>query len=104
NLGLLFEEGFGVPQSAADAYAWFLIAAAGGDSAAAERAAGLRRELSAEERAAAEDAASNFAPRTLDPQAQGRYPAQAWEQGTSTRLIARAQELLLAMGYDTGPA
>ncbi|WP_371392309.1 peptidoglycan-binding protein [Glycocaulis abyssi] len=104
NLGLLFEEGFGVPQSAADAYAWFLIAAAGGDSAASERAAGLRRELSAEERAAAEDAARNFAPRTLDPQAQGRYPAQAWEQGTSPRLIARAQELLLAMGYDTGPA
>lgn len=104
NLGLLFEEGFGVPQSAADAYAWFLIAAAGGDSAAGERAANLRRELSAEQRAAAEDAASRFAARPLDPQAQGRYPAQAWDQGTSTRLIARAQELLLAMGYDTGPA
>lgn len=104
NLGLLFEEGFGVPQSAADAYAWFLIAAAGGDSAAAERASGLRRELSAEQRAAAEDAARAFAPRALDPQAQGRYPAQAWEQGASTRLIARAQELLLAMGYDAGPA
>lgn len=104
NLGLLFEEGFGVPQSAADAYAWFLIAAAGGDTAAGERAASLRRELSAEQRAAAEDAARTFAPRPLDPQAQGRYPAQAWEQGTSTRLIARAQELLLAAGYDAGPA
>jgi localization factor PodJL len=104
NLGLLFEEGFGVPQSAADAYAWFLIAAAGGDSAAAERAAGLRRELSAEQRAAAEDAARSFAPRTLDPQAQGRYPAQTWEQGASTRLIARAQELLFAMGYGSGQA
>ncbi|AZU04769.1 polar development protein PodJ [Glycocaulis alkaliphilus] len=104
NLGLLFEEGFGVPQSAADAYAWFLIAAAGGDSAASERAAGLRRELSAEERAAAEDAARGFAPRTLDPQAQGRYPAQTWEQGAGTRLIARAQELLFAMGYGSGQA
>ncbi|MGY6663219.1 MAG: peptidoglycan-binding protein [Glycocaulis sp.] len=104
NLGLLFEEGFGVPQSAADAYAWFLIAAAGGDSAASERAAGLRRELSAEERAAAEDAARSFAPRTLDPQAQGRYPAQTWEQGAGTRLIARAQELLFAMGYGSGQA
>lgn len=104
NLGLLFEEGFGVPQSAADAYAWFLIAAENGDSAARERASGLRRELTAEERAAAEDAASSFTPRTLDPQAQGRYPAQAWDQGTSTRLIARAQELLLAGGYDIGAA
>jgi localization factor PodJL len=104
NLGLLFEEGFGVPQSAADAYAWFLIAAAGGDTAAGERAAALRRELSAEQRAAAEDAARSFTPRPLDQQAQGRYPAQAWDQGVSTRLIARAQELLLAMGYDAGPA
>ncbi len=104
NLALLFEEGFGVQQSPADAYAWFLIAAAGGDTAAQERASSLRRSLSANERAAAEDAASNFAARPLDPQVQGRYPAQAWETGTSSRLIARAQELLAASGYDAGPA
>lgn len=104
NLGLLFEEGFGVPQSAADAYAWFLIAAAGGDSAAQERANGLRRSLSADERAAAEEAARGFAPRMLDPLVQGRYPPQAWETGISARLVARAQELLAASGFDAGPA
>lgn len=104
NLALLFEEGFGVPQSPADAYAWFLIAAAGGDSAAEERASALRRTLSADERAAAEEAANNFAPRPLDPQVQGRYPPQAWDTGTSARMIARAQELLAASGFDAGPA
>ncbi|MFN3835562.1 MAG: peptidoglycan-binding protein [Glycocaulis sp.] len=104
NLGLLFEEGFGVPQSAADAYAWFLIAAAGGDSAAQERASTLRRSLSADERAAAEEAVRGYAPRVLDPQVQGRYAPQAWETGVSARLIARAQELLAASGYDAGPA
>lgn len=104
NLGLLFEEGFGVPQSPADAYAWFLIAAAGGDTAARERASGLRQSLSADERAAAEEAAASFAPRMLDPLVQGRYPPQAWETGTSARLVARAQELLAASGFDAGPA
>lgn len=104
NLALLFEEGFGVPESPADAYAWFLIAAAGGDSAAQERANALRRTLSADARAAAEEAAAGFAPRTLDPLVQGRYPPQAWETGASSRLIARAQELLTATGYDAGPA
>jgi localization factor PodJL len=42
NMALLFQEGFGVPQSAADAYAWFLIAANGGDADAGDRAASLR--------------------------------------------------------------
>jgi localization factor PodJL len=79
NLALLFQEGFGLPRSEADAYAWFLIAAAGGDEAAAERASGLRQSLSPEERAAAEDAAENFTPRPLDPAAQGQYPQQDWE-------------------------
>jgi localization factor PodJL len=103
NLALLYQEGFGVPQSAADAYAWFLIAGRAGDSEAERRAADARRELSAEQRRAAEAAARGFEPRPVDPEAQGRYPPQPWET-PDAELIARAQSLLNRLGYETGPA
>ncbi|WP_146190605.1 SEL1-like repeat protein [Marinicauda salina] len=103
NLALLYQEGFGVPQSAADAYAWFLIAGRAGDSEAERRAADVRRELSAEQRRAAEAAARGFEPRPVDPEAQGRYPPQPWET-PDAELIARAQSLLSRLGYETGPA
>jgi len=79
NIALLFQEGFGVPQSPADAYAWLRIAAAAGDEDAGARATTLRRELSAEQRAAADSVAENFTPRPADPRAQGRYPRQPWQ-------------------------
>lgn len=103
NMALLFQEGFGVAQSAADAYAWFLIAADAGDTDAASRAAALRRELTPDQRAAAEQAARDFTPRSADPAAQGDYPPQPWETG-ETGLIARTQTLLAELGYDPGPA
>jgi localization factor PodJL len=79
NIALLFQEGFGVPQSPADAYAWLRIAAGAGDEDAGARATALRRELSAEQRAAADSVAENFTPRPADPRAQGRYPRQPWQ-------------------------
>ncbi len=103
NMALLFQEGFGVAQSPADAYAWFLIAAEAGDSDAAGRAEALRRELTPDQRAAAEQAAQQFTPRQADPAAQGRYPPQPWQAG-ETGLIARTQTLLAELGYDPGPA
>jgi len=79
NIALLFQEGFGVPQSPADAYAWLRIAANAGDEDAGARAATLRRDLSPEQRAAADGVAESFAPRPADPRAQGRYPRQPWQ-------------------------
>jgi localization factor PodJL len=79
NIALLFQEGFGVPQSPADAYAWLRIAAGAGDEDAGARATALRRELSAEQRAAADSVAESFTPRPSDPRAQGRYPRQPWQ-------------------------
>lgn len=104
NLALLFQSGYGVPESPADAYAWLLIAAAGGDAAAAQRADTLRRELTVEQRNAAEQVAAGFTPRTADPEAQGRYPA--WNAGGAMNpdMVRRAQELLATLGYDAGPA
>lgn len=103
NMALLFQEGFGVDQSTADAYAWFLIAANAGDTDAAGRAAALRRELDADARTAAEQAARSFTPRPADPAAQGQYPVQPWQAGAQG-LIARTQTLLTELGYDPGPA
>jgi localization factor PodJL len=103
NMALLFQEGFGVPQSAADAYTWFLIAARGGDSDAGDRAARLRPSLNTAARTEAEQIAANFTPRTIVAEAQGRYPAQAWN-GDPAQLTARAQALLTNLGYDAGPA
>lgn len=79
NIALLFQEGFGVPQSPADAYAWLRIAANAGDEDAGARATTLRRELSPEQRAAADGVAESFTPRPADPRAQGRYPRQPWQ-------------------------
>lgn len=79
NIALLFQEGFGVPQSPADAYAWLRIAANAGDEDAGARAATLRRDLSPEQRAAADSVAESFTPRPADPRAQGRYPRQPWQ-------------------------
>lgn len=103
NMALLFQEGFGVAQSSADAYAWFLIAAEAGDTDAATRAAAIRRELTPDQRTAAEQAARDFTPRPADPAAQGEYTAQPWQAGEQG-LIARTQTLLANLGYDPGPA
>ncbi|MEQ8435701.1 MAG: peptidoglycan-binding protein [Oceanicaulis sp.] len=103
NMALLYQEGFGVPVSPADAYAWFTIAADAGDSDAAARAQALRPELTPEARRQAQAAAAGFTPRESDPSAQGVYPAQPWDLGV-TDLAARAQALLGELGYDPGPA
>ncbi|MCC5997055.1 MAG: SEL1-like repeat protein [Oceanicaulis sp.] len=79
NIALLFQEGFGVPQSLPDAYAWLRIAANAGDEDAAARASSLRRQLTADQRSAADAVAESFTPRPADPLAQGRYPRQPWQ-------------------------
>ena len=104
NLALFFEQGLGVPQSLADAYAWFLIAGRAGDSAAAERAETMRRDVEPAARAQADRVADGFTARTLDPQVQGEYPPQPWRNGTDSDDVQRAQTLLAGLGYSTGAA
>lgn len=60
NLGLLYQSGSGVPRDPVQAYTWFTIAAAGGDAQAGVNAQALHGELSAAQRASAEQAASAF--------------------------------------------
>ena len=103
NMALLFQEGFGVARSPADAYAWFTIAANNGDADARQRANAIRQDLTPEQRAAAEAAARDFQPRPVNASAQGQYPAQAWDEG-APGLITRTQTLLAQLGYNPGPA
>jgi localization factor PodJL len=69
NLGVLYERGLGVPQSLLDAYKWYAVAAAQGDGESRNRVEALKTQLSADDLAAAERAAQNFQPQSIDPQA-----------------------------------
>ncbi len=60
NLGRLYESGYGVPENKTEAYKWYLIAAAKGDRDAHTSAETLKGQLSAEQAATAERAASGF--------------------------------------------
>ena len=103
NIALLFQEGFGVEQSLADAYAWLSIAARNGDRDAAGRAQALVGQLTPEQRQAAEQVAASFRPRPVDPAAQGQYSTQSWRQSPQD-MTRRAQQLLAELGYNPGPA
>ncbi|MGH6877610.1 MAG: hypothetical protein ACREHV_09575 [Rhizomicrobium sp.] len=66
NLAVLYERGMGVPQSLADAYKWYSIAAAQGDAESKTRIDALASQISSADKAAAEKAAADFHPETLD--------------------------------------
>jgi TPR repeat protein len=76
NLGVLYERGLGVPQSLLDAYKWYAIAAAAGDKGSVERIATLKTQMSADDLAAAQTAATQFSPEPVD-QAANLVPQMA---------------------------
>ncbi|HAQ35826.1 MAG TPA: hemagglutinin, partial [Alphaproteobacteria bacterium] len=106
NLAVLFERGLGVPQSAADAYAWYSIAAAGGDDGAQARANTIRATLSEPAREEADAVIAAFTPRPIDPEVNGSYAATPWGQPSETTpsMVRHAQELLVSLGYSAGAA
>lgn len=105
NLAVLFQQGQGMPQSDADAYAWFSIAAAGGDTGAGEQAAAIAPTLDPSVRAQADQIVSTFSPRPFDAEINGQY-SRNWGATITldTELIASAQSLLNALGYEAGQA
>jgi localization factor PodJL len=60
NLAVLYERGDGVPQSLLDAYKWYSIAAAAGDSESKQRMETLRSQLNDSDKAAANKSAAIF--------------------------------------------
>jgi localization factor PodJL len=66
NLAVLYERGDGVPQSLLDAYKWYMIAGAAGDTGAKARADTLATQLSEVDRTAAQKSAQAFKPQPLN--------------------------------------
>ena len=58
NLAQLYEKGYGVPQSNAEAYKWYLVAAGAGDTEAKSAADSLKAKMAAESQATAEHSAA----------------------------------------------
>jgi len=105
NLAILFQMGQGMPQSDADAYAWFSIGAAGGDTGAGQQAASIAASLDPQTRMAADQVVAGFTPRPIDAEVNGRYDRNWGATITvDNDLIASAQTLLNALGYDAGLA
>lgn len=100
NLALLYKDGFGVEQSPGDAYAWFLIAEANGDSDAGDYARTLRPDLTDAQRNEAETFAQSFEPSSGILAAQGDAEALAAFRNDGLSTIREAQELLVQLGYD----
>jgi localization factor PodJL len=96
NLGLLYQSGSGVERDPAQAYTWFSIAAAGGDAQARANAEGLQRQLSPQQRAAADRAAEAFTTRT------GGAPAQTAVSDQPAVSVVAAQRILGRLGYFRG--
>jgi len=94
NLGRLYEEGLGVSQNAAEAYKWYVIAARAGDSEGRAAAQRLRGKLSPQAVAAADKAATAFAPQPVNGSVQ--IAAQAGVD------VMAAQQALMRMGYYKG--
>jgi len=67
NLAVLYERGLGVPQSLIDAFKWYAIAASQGDAESKNRIGALATQLSPDDKAAAQRAASGFKPAPLNP-------------------------------------
>lgn len=111
NLAILNERGLGIPKNPIDAYKWLDIAANGGDQGAAAKRDALATELGAEDLARAKVASGTWRAKKPDPVANGDLSSlKQWDvssltssTGPVTRTdIARAQELLIRLGYDAG--
>ena len=103
NLGVLFQTGRGVRPDLRQAYLWFTIAELGGDTEAGNLRAALADRLEESVRARINTAAERWQPRPLDPEANGQLSVSR-PLGASPAEIARAQELLITIGYTPGSA
>ena len=111
NLGILFESGQGLPQDMESALVWYSIAGAQGDQMAASRVAVLRKMLSEEQVARADQRIAGFTPSRIDEEANGIFnnvpwakPAQVASNGAAKASIVQTQTLLNNLGYAVGAA
>ena len=77
---MLYERGDGVPQSLLDAYKWYSIAAAAGDTESKQRMTTLQAQLSDSDKAAANKSSATFHAAPLNRAAN--VPPEAADLGT----------------------
>ncbi len=106
NLAVLYQQGLGVPKSLVDAYVWFSIAGAQGDTDAAERGKTLAPELSREEMQQANTRIQAFTPKRINEPANGIFRNLPWTLPSAQNKadVKTAQKMLAKLGYDVGAA
>lgn len=120
NLAILHERGLGTREDMAEAVFWYRLAALQGDSHAAERAAALSASMGPEVLTGLEARLSAWAPKPSDDTANVvAILDPAWKEQASSvllstaaapfspppadaQLVAEAQQLLLALGFNVG--
>lgn len=107
NLGVLAEHGLGMQKDMAEAYRWFALAATTRDPEAIKRRDSLKAALSIVGAAESDAAIRTWKAKPAKPEANEVLEQDPWRDApepTSKDLVARAQTLLNALGYEVGPA
>ena len=115
NLAILQERGLGVKQDLVSAYKWLSIAAKGGDKGASQKRDELAGKLDAATLAKAKVATETWTAKRPDPVANGDLSSMgSWatpgasdvtgsiNTGAARSETARAQAMLIQLGYDPG--
>ena len=108
NIGYLYEHGYGVVKNTVEAYVWYGVAAAQGDTEATRRITALDETLSLVEIESAKARISGFKPVKIDKTANGIFEDQPWQapsqNSDGSTQIAQVQSLLNNLGYSVGTA
>jgi localization factor PodJL len=101
NLALLHERGLGVERDIITAVRWYRIAAANGDTAATAQADRLGEKLNGGQTQAAASFATTWAPRDMEPVANGLFDISpgAWDKAGKRSELATVQSRLMSLGY-----
>ena len=107
NIGYLYEFGFGVTKNPVEAYVWYNIASAQGDTEAGRRIVALSETLSDVEISSAKTRVAGFKPVKIDDAANGIFKDTPWradKPSNNNSQVANVQGLLNDLGYSVGEA
>ena len=102
-LARLYAQGLGAPQNYIEAHKWFNLAASRGEAAAPEERDALAAKMTPQQVALAQERAAAWQPGT-SPAAPGTVDAPAAVPDVPAWAIREVQQLLVALGYEPGPA
>ena len=103
NLAVLYEAGLGISPSQTEALYWYEVAARQGDEGAPAKVEALREKVSLDAAQQAQRRAAAWTAATPEPQPNGQYGPNAWQDNRRAQISA-IQTVLAAIGYEPGPA